>query len=117
MIYLNVLCFGTEMVEGCVGSRLIVRCDERKVIKITAVVLGDSYGIGAVCYIRNNDCTHSANENHTMDVQRRCDNKESCIVDVFKEIIPCGFLGSSTENDFERITYICLDDRRSKLAI
>src|SRR5688572_24967324 len=103
------------MVQGCVKSQLSLRCEEMKIINITAVVLGDYNGIRTGCNIKDDDCTRDANARHTMDVHRRCDGQRSCTVDVIKETISCGITPS--KSDFERITYDCIDDPRSKLSI
>ena len=109
--------FITEMAQGCVGSQLSLRCPEMKVIKLTSIVFGDTYCLGSSCCIKDNDCTGNPNVDHRTDVRRRCDNKQSCVVGVLQERIPCGYWGVWYRNDFERITYLCTDDPRSKLAI
>ncbi len=105
-----------ERVQGCVGSQLSLRCPEMKVIKVTAVVLGDTHCRGASCCIVDSDCTYNANANHRAYVHRTCDNKQSCTVGVLQEKIPCGYWGVWYNNDFERITYVCEDDPQSKLV-
>src|SRR6218665_115999 len=87
-----------------------------KVIKVTAVVLGDSNCRGTSCCITDSDCTRNANANHRAYVNSRCDNKESCTVAVLREKIPCGYWGVRYNNDFERITYICIDAPQSKFT-
>lgn len=105
------------MVQSCFGSQLSLRCPEMKVIKITGVVLGDSDCRGDWCCIKDGDCTRNPNVNHRRDVDSTCDNRRSCTIRVLQEKILCGWWGVRSENDFERITYICIDDPRSKLAI
>ena|SRR6218665_673195 len=110
--------FVAEIVEGCVGSRLNLTCKEMKVIQIVAVVLGDSYCSPVSCCIKYSRCTYFANESHTADVHRRCDNKNSCTVTVVQERIPCASWGWwVADNHFERITYVCVDYPRCKLDI
>ena len=104
----------TERVQGCVGSRLSLRCPEVKVIEVTLVVLGDSGCRGTSCCIKDNDCTRNANANHVTDVQNRCNGQRSCTVNVIKEWITCGYLNLPSNNDFERITYNCINDPQSK---
>lgn|SRR6218665_2848960 len=105
------------MEEGCVGSHLSLRCEEMKVINITAVIVGNSKGIESGCHIMYNNCTRFANENHTTDVHRRCNYQTNCAVDVFKEVTPCKFLFNSSSSGFERIIYDCLYDTQSKKDI
>ena len=104
----------TERVQGCVGSQLSLKCPARKVINITAIVLGDTDCFGATCCIKDNDCTRDANADHVSDVHSRCDGQSNCTVDVIQEWITCGYLNLPSNNDFERITYNCIDDPRSK---
>ena len=107
----------TERVQGCVGSRLSLNCPEMKVIEVTDVVIGDSACLGTSCCIRDSDCTGNANANHVIDVHSRCDGQSSCIVDVVREEFGCGYLGFRSQNDFERITYNCRNDSRSKRVL
>ena len=88
-----------------------------KIIKNTVVVLGDSNCLGATCCIKDDDCTRDANENHAMDVHNRCNGQSNCTVNVIKEEIPCGYSTDRwSNNDFERITYNCIDDPQGELV-
>jgi len=110
--------FGTEIAQGCVGSQLNLTCKEMKVIQITALDLGDSDCSGASCCIKDDDCTTSANARHRLNAHLACDNKQRCEIGVLPEKIPCGYFGWwSTNSDYERITYNCVDNPRCKLEI
>src|SRR6218665_3835641 len=105
----------TEREEGCIGSRLSLRCAELKVIEVTDVVLGDSECKDNSCCITDQDCTGTASATHVTDVQHRCNGQINCTVEVIKELFACVSEFNSS-NDFERITYNCIDDKRSKRA-
>src|SRR6218665_1224276 len=86
-----------------------------KVIQVTDVVLGDA-GCILTCCITDNDCTGNASANHTADVHRICDGKNSCTVNVITEEFTCWYFLTKSKNDFERITYNCGNDSRSKMV-
>lgn len=109
--------FITDIAQGCTGSQLSLACEETKVIQIISVVLGDSDCIGTSCCIKHSDCTRNANSNHRKNVHHRCDNKQSCTVRILTEAITCGVWGTRSDNDFERITYICVNETQSKLTV
>lgn len=81
-------------------------------IDVIDVVIGDSYGVGTYCYIRENDCTQGANADHIMEVHLRCNGENSCTVRVLQEKMTCG-TSDLSDNDFERITYNCIGGTRS----
>ena len=87
-----------------------------KVINISDVVLGDTGCLGATCCIKDNDCIRDANANHVMDVHLRCNGQSSCTVNIIREEIECGYIIDRwSNNDFERITYTCINKRQSRL--
>lgn len=108
--------FLSEIVQDCVGSLLSLRCPEMKVIKIMDVVLGHFECLYESCCIKDRDCVRTANKSHRTYVNRRCDNKQSCSVEVLKANVTCGYSNSLISNNFERITYNCRDKARSELA-
>lgn len=107
----------TEKAQGCVGSELSLRCEEGKVIRIRSVAIGDSHCEGSSCCIRDYDCSQYANSDHRTDVHLTCDYRQSCSVRVITEKINCGVYGARANSDFERITYICVDETQCKLTL
>lgn len=98
-----------RVVEACQGRGLLLACPQGSVIRLQAIQLVDSRCFGRNCCPRRDDCSGTANTHYQRLAHVRCNGQPSCSLHTDRRRIPCGLAGFPVYNDYQRITFSCID--------